>query len=1374
MSLRSVALVSALFLAYSISFAATKVSSPTPEIYFEPNTGQSTAPVKYLTRNSRWAMFLEERGAVLATRKGALQLRFTGALKPQSIEGAEPQPGQTSYYRGADSRNWITGVPHYGKVRYRAIYPGVDVLFYSQGERLEYDFEVAPGADVSVIRMRFAAADSVRLDAHGDAIIESAAGRLVQKKPRVYQGIEGKRVELTTAYRMLDAETLGVTLGEYDRSRSLTIDPVVAFSTMVGGPGTETNTGVALDSSGNIFLAGTTTSIDYPGATRTANRTDTDVVVTKLDPTGRTNLGAVIVGGAYDEQVTGVVSDSSGAIYLTGTANVPAGFPTTAGAFWRTPGNPDGDSFVIKLNSSLGLVYSTLLHFGWTAGIAVDNSGVYLTGTASSNRGFAPTSGAYATKPSDGGTNAVGVIKLNAAGSAAVYATYIGDGLSQGLSIAVDSSGNAVVGGKAGFSFPMVGLYSAPGASFNAFLTRLDATGSRILSSAVFAANSSGTQSVFVGADGSVYGAGEGSVTPTAGVLPASSGGFLVKLTPSGALNYSLRLPVVNCRVAADASGQVTLAGTFNTLPAAYPLPTTDAFRSTYAAAPNIYRPPAVYWISADASRLQYATYLGGHSESFTPGEQLNGLVLDSAGNAYLSGSSDALDFAATDGALQTGPAGSSDAWVAKLNYQAGTPPSLHIGPGAITLSTYAGDPTPASQTVSVSSIGGALKFRVATSRPDYYTLSASSYTTPATVTITPRTPSTGGWGAVSAISIVAANANNGDGIVNVTTLSSSNSLFVSANALTLYAAQVGATPSAGQVIATNRVGPVRIAANVTAGSSWLVVKANSGVTPAVFTVSANTASVTAGTYTGSFTISEPDVPGQSATATVTVTLAVGKSPLMVSGITTFNPLSGPAGPVSRSFQVTSPGPSIPFTIDTSKSPYVTVNPSSGVTPATVTVTLDTSKTNVNYNGYVVFSAPASSNGSVNVYLSSTGCIAQQTPWVGMPAAGGTRALTIRGQIPGNVCPALSVVEPNPSGNLTAPNWVTVTRQQVDVNTTVLQFIFAPNTGVKRQAYESTHGISIRQASASASSPEIVAVDPYAGVGSYATFTAVFQHPQGYAQIAHAGLLLNATSRTLQNACYVLYDVQADSLMLRNDGDTAWLTATPGVGVPIANSHCTLDPVASRVEPGSVYSQSGTDTFLTVTVALSFAPSFALKQNLFAEVDDAAGNQSGWLPVGQWLPYIPAPALVNWYRLYDPTSRSHHYTTDPYEYTVLGGAGFAQEGVAGRVYNAPATNGGVSATALYRIYVGPGRSHFWTTDRNEYMTLIKSYPGVYFGEGIDGFTLPSSVTGSATLYRLVHCCASPPIHHWTTDSHEYSVLPESGWIQEGVAAYLMK
>src|SRR2546426_3342474 len=387
---------------------------------FEPNLGQSDARVKFLARTRGLTVFLTATDTVLSTGRTAVRMRLVGANSAARIQGLDELPGRSHSFIGRDPSRWRTNVPTYARVAYRDIYPGIDLVYYGTQERqLEYDFVVGPGADPRAIRLMFDGVDRLELNGTGDLVLHVGETSLRFGKPLVYQRSEGARREVAGRWAFENRTTVGFHVGRYDARRPLVIDPTIALATYVGGTGTDEAFAIAIDASANVYLTGNTSSLDFPRSM-----------------------------GAF--QTT-----------LRGTS----------------------DAFVVKLNSAFtALTYSTYL--GGTGddagrGIAVDASGnAYVTGFTDS-ADFPTTAGAFQT--AFGGVRDAFVVKLNTAGSARVYATYLGGSLSDvGLGIAIDTAGNAyVTGGTLSTNFPTAGGVSqtTSGGDRDAFVTKLNAAG---------------------------------------------------------------------------------------------------------------------------------------------------------------------------------------------------------------------------------------------------------------------------------------------------------------------------------------------------------------------------------------------------------------------------------------------------------------------------------------------------------------------------------------------------------------------------------------------------------------------------------------------------------------------------------------------------------------------------------------------------------------------------------------------------------------------------------------------------------------------------------------------------------------------------------
>ncbi|MBI2829078.1 MAG: SBBP repeat-containing protein, partial [Acidobacteria bacterium] len=422
----------------------------------------------------------------------------------------------------------------YARVRYESVYPGVDLVYYGNQRQLEYDFVVAPGADPGAIKLAFEGARSIERDASGNLILRTAGGDLRMHKPVVYQEVGGVKRLIPGRYVVASKQQVGFHVAAYDRSKPLVIDPVLVYSTFLGGSGNDFGFRIAVDSAGNAYVTGGTDSTNFPGPGgiaapklgSSAKGAGGDVFVTKLNPAGTALVYSTYLGGSGNDGGIGIAVDSAGNAYVTGTTN-SADFPTTLGAFDVTF-NGVQDVFVTKLNpAGSALVYSTYLGgsgFERPNGIAVDSAGnAYVMGrttsTISTNPllNFPTTAGAFQTIAPGGDAfnpQDVFVTKLNPAGSALVYSTFLGGNRNdEGVGMAVDSAGNAYVTGfTTSTNFPTTaGAFAGTlGGPQDAFVTKLDAAGSDLVYS-TYLGGSGGSLGIGIAVDsaGNAYVTGQ-------------------------------------------------------------------------------------------------------------------------------------------------------------------------------------------------------------------------------------------------------------------------------------------------------------------------------------------------------------------------------------------------------------------------------------------------------------------------------------------------------------------------------------------------------------------------------------------------------------------------------------------------------------------------------------------------------------------------------------------------------------------------------------------------------------------------------------------------------------------------------------------------
>jgi Beta-propeller repeat len=454
--------------------------------------GRADAGAGYFAAGPGFGFRFTSRGATLAfIRSGSpadratVRIGFVGANPDVAIRPSGRRRGTLNALVG-DRAEWRRGVPTYGHIAYHAIWPGID-LVNGDGTRLGLAFYVRPGADIRAIRLRYTGADHVAADTRGRFLIDTPLGVLAGTRPTVSQRVRGRRVAVASRYAPRGpAQRYGLAVaGGYDHRRPLRIDSRLTYSTLLGGASGEEGHAIAVDGAGAAYITGLTASPDFPttaGAFAPMyNGGDADVFVTKLNPSGSGLAYSTLLGGSASDSANGIAVDGDGNAYVTG-ATVSGDYPTTPGAFDRTP-NGDFDVFVTKLNATgSGLAYSTFLGgpgFETAAGVALGPGGsAFVTGVAGD--GFPTTEGVFDPTPEGGDAF---VTKLSSAGSALVYSTSLGgSAYDTGQGIAVDQDGAAYVTGFAGSEdFPTTaGAFDRASEDGDGFVTKLNASGSAL------------------------------------------------------------------------------------------------------------------------------------------------------------------------------------------------------------------------------------------------------------------------------------------------------------------------------------------------------------------------------------------------------------------------------------------------------------------------------------------------------------------------------------------------------------------------------------------------------------------------------------------------------------------------------------------------------------------------------------------------------------------------------------------------------------------------------------------------------------------------------------------------------------------------------
>jgi len=665
---------------------------------FEPNRGQSDGRVLFLSRNPGYSLFLTAQGAVLGLNGVAQPLSFTwqGANAKSPARGVAALPTKHNYLRGKDPGRWQRDIPTYEKVKYPNLYPGIDLVYYGRQQHLEYDLVVAPGADPVAIRLQVAGMDALRLGDDGALRLQVADRALTLSKPVIYQETAGVRQAVAGGYVLLANNQVGLKLAAYDRSKPLVIDPVLSYSSYLGGSGLDQGKGVAVDGAGNIYMVGQTASADFP-ATGGKTSTDTDAFVAKLNAGGMLQYATYLGGSGTDRGFAIAMDNANAAVYIVGDTD-STDFPIQS-ASQSTPGG-DIDGFVAKFNSTdLTLGFATYLggsRAEEALGVAVDGSGnAYVAGATLSYDFPSTTGGAFnigstgdnCDDPSNPGTKipcSDAFVAKYASTGVKQYATFLGGYYEDAATaIAVNNGGEAYVtgitystdilpAGSTGFQLQHAGGFG------DAFILKLDSTGSVTYGTYLGGGGWDQGQAIAVDGSGNVYIAGatnSGSNSiplPLTNALQQQYGGgsydaFVAKITPANAPSSQLRYLTYlggggkdfAFGIAVDGSGNAYVVG--ETTSTDFPLD-TPLQSIWFGSGKNNWGDAFISKIDKAGYFLNWSTYLGGSDDDWA-----NSVVLDGSGGIYVAGSSFSPDFP-TENPFQPSSAGNGDALLFKLS----------------------------------------------------------------------------------------------------------------------------------------------------------------------------------------------------------------------------------------------------------------------------------------------------------------------------------------------------------------------------------------------------------------------------------------------------------------------------------------------------------------------------------------------------------------------------------------------------------------------------------------------------------------------------------------------------------------------------------
>jgi len=678
---------------------------------FEPLGGRKNAAETFVAHESGSTLLVSSTEAVFSMARVSAEGRTTshkGSSGPRQMDAplcdvvrmnlisanqrsrvvertAFELPGRVNRFVGDKPSVWQTDVPTYSRVRYSEVYPGIDLIYYGNRRQLEYDFVVAPGADPQLIHMAYNGITGIYIDNDGSLNLQTASGHIKQEKPIVYQMINQARKQVAGRYTLDNNHEVGFEIGNYDASKPLVIDPVIVYSTYLGGSADDIGYAVAIDSAGNVYVAGRTLSINFPTANpfRSTNSGLRDIFVSKLNSTGTAILYSTYIGGVGDDVAFAVAVNSSGEAYLTGQTN-STNFPLV-GALQPFYGGGNVDAFLVRLSSSgNALITSTYAGGSGTdvgTGIALDNSrNIYGIGYTTSP----DLQTVNSIQPFNAGGSDGYLLKLSPSANSIIFSTYAGgSGDDFGNAIAVDSGGYVyAIGDTDSINLTTVNaLQPFNAGGVDAFLAKLTPSGTNVVFSTYAGGNGDDVGSgIAIDGTGNIYGVGFTNSTNLQlivnAVQPIKAAGydaFVAKLNSTGtAILYSTFLGGngndFGIGLNVDTAGNTYIIGetTSSNFPLMNPLqPSNGGARDVF-----------VTKFSSTGSAILFSSYLGG-----TADDTGFSLAADLAGNTYVTGVTASTNFLTTN-PIQPAAQGGLDAFIAKISTLATPTPTPTPTPG--------------------------------------------------------------------------------------------------------------------------------------------------------------------------------------------------------------------------------------------------------------------------------------------------------------------------------------------------------------------------------------------------------------------------------------------------------------------------------------------------------------------------------------------------------------------------------------------------------------------------------------------------------------------------------------------------------------------
>ena len=861
-------------------------------LMFEANQGQTAPQVKFISHSNGYSVFLTAGGLVLTLRSSetsattndsaapssrrnrsrlsavrqlerdakeskstALAIDLVGAAANPVILGEQALHTTINYFIGRDPSKWRRNVPTYSKIRYRNVYPGIDLVYYGNDRRVEYDFDLAPGADATQIQFSVRGADSLNVAPSGDLLLTKGVHELRFQTPVLYQEINGARTRVPGTYVLGDSTHVGFEVGSYDKTKPLVIDPVLVYSTFLGGSGDDFSNGIAVDSSGDAYVVGLTDSPDFPASIGSYNPTQFRMFLTKLDPTGSSLLFADYFGGTSGgDEAYAMALDSSGNAFVTGGAT-SSDFPVV-NAFQNTLSGSQ-DAFLVKLSADgSSILYSTYLggsNSQFANSVSVDPAGEAVIAGVTQSTDF-PLFNAYQSSISADQFGDWGVYgfltKFAANGTPLVYSTYLaGNTLNSGsctgcfpdseiMGVVTDASGDAyVTGNTTTTNFPVTSsalTTTFPGYSLSSsgFVSEFDTSGVIVYSTYLGGLSSTFLNAIAVDTTGSAYVTGFDIANDSFPIVTTSicdpsvaacNGAIIAKLDPTGSsLVYSTFLGTSNNMegqaIQVDASGDAFIVGSDVQFDLSNPI-------EGYAGGNG---DVVIAEIDPTATTLLMATFLGGQGWEAAA----DSLALDTHGAVYVTGVTQSLDFPVTQSALQTTLGGQTDAFISKID-PATNAPAVAMAPHSLQFASQVVGTTSAPQTTVLRNMGSAsLTISAKIAGTDFAetddcggTLAAASFCT-FTVTFTPS-----GSGSFTEALTITDDAQGSPHVVTLTGTGAAafQSVTVTPSSLTFPPSPVGAASATQTITFANGSNAAVVVSGIQLTGSFTVANNNCG-----------------------------------------------------------------------------------------------------------------------------------------------------------------------------------------------------------------------------------------------------------------------------------------------------------------------------------------------------------------------------------------------------------------------------------------------------------------------------------------------------------------------------------------------------------------